>query len=164
MKLLVYAIACSLLLTTSCATLNKKTNSQAAQNSESNIPGTNSKKTTVQVTTQAPKPTQAPKTTLAPATPIREVKEKLVTENERTNDTKKYFGIVGSFSNFNNALKQQMKINAKGFTSEILKNYSGLYRISVKATDNIDEARTEIRRIRAQYPEYSDAWMLVMIK
>jgi len=144
--MLVYMIACSVLLTTSCATVNKKMKGSSAQNSESKIPGTNAKRT------------------LVPATPIREVKEKLVPTREKAPDNHKYYVIVGSFKSYSNALRQQREINAKGFRAEILKNEAGLYRISVKATDNIEEAHSEIRRIWVQFPEYSDTWMLVLIK
>jgi cell division protein FtsN len=146
MKLIVFLLVGSLLLTGSCATANKRLKDKTTQNPESHIPGTTVKRT------------------LMPAGPIREVEEKLVPNNEKAPDTHKYFVVVGSFRSYANAKKRQTAVTQKGFTSEILKNEAGLYRVSVKATDNAEEAREEVRRIWAKFPEYADTWMLVQIK
>ncbi len=146
MNIYVYILAGALLLTTSCATTNKKIRNSSAQTSESNIPGTTVKRT------------------LMPAGPIREVEEKLVPNKEKAPDNHKYFVIVGSFRSYGNAVKHQKAVRSEGFSPEVLKNEAGLYRVSVMATDNIEEAHTEVRRIWAQFPKYSDTWMLVQIK
>jgi len=52
----------------------------------------------------------------------------------------------------------------KGFSSEILKNEAGLYRVSVLATNETREAMKEIRRIRSVFPEYYDTWLLIQKK
>lgn len=96
-----------------------------------------------------------------PSTPIKEVEEKLVPNDEKITDSHKYFVIIGSFRSLENARKYQSQINKEGFVSEILKNEAGHYRISVKATDDITEARNEVRRIWANYSKYSDTWMLI---
>jgi hypothetical protein len=34
-------------------------------------------------------------------------------------------------------------------------------RVSVMATDEISDARAEVRRVWAKFPAYSDTWMLI---
>lgn len=99
--------------------------------------------------------------TLMPATPIREVEERLVPVEEKAPSPQKFFVIIGSFRDPSNAKEHQAVVKKDGFTSEILKNDAGLYRVSVMATDNVNEARNEIRRIWAKYPVYSDTWLLI---
>lgn len=147
MRTYVFLIMCSLLLSVSCATPKKTLKGGSDSKSENNIPGTNTKRTI-----------------LMPATPIKEVKEKLVPTSDKAPDNHKYFVIIGSFRSYGNAMKHQSIVSRDGFTPTILKNEAGLYRVSVKATDNADEARNEVRRIWADFPKYSDTWMLVQIK
>lgn len=99
--------------------------------------------------------------TLMPATPIKEVEEKLVTNDNKEPSPQKYFVIIGSFRDPANAKEHQNLVRKNGFTSEILRNEAGLYRVSVMATDDITAARNEVRRIWAKYPKYSDTWMLI---
>ena len=100
-------------------------------------------------------------TTLMPAGPIREVEERLVANEDKEPSTQKYFVIIGSFKDPANAKEHQALVLKNGFTSEILKNDAGLYRVSVMATDDIAAARNEVRRIWTKFPEYSDTWMLI---
>ncbi len=103
--------------------------------------------------------------TLMPATPIREVEEKLVTENNEAPDPHKYFVIIGSFRSLSNAQDHQAIIKKDGFTSSsLLKNEAGLYRVSVMATDDVTQARNEVKRIWAGFPAYSDTWLLIQLK
>ena len=99
-----------------------------------------------------------------PSVEITEVEEKLVPINEILPDSHFYFVIIGSFRNQDNAKKYQIQIFKEGFTSEILKNEAGLYRVSVMATDEIGTARDDVRRIRRIFPEYSDTWLLIQKK
>lgn len=107
---------------------------------------------------------QTVKTYLMPSAPIREVEEKLVPNNEKAPDTHKYFVIIGSFKNPENAKDHQAIVLKDGFKSEVLKNDAGLYRVSVMATDDITAARNEVRKIWAKFPAYSDTWMLISKK
>ena len=93
--------------------------------------------------------------------PIIEIEEKLVPINEMPPDPHRYFVIIGSFRVPENAAKHQSEIRKDGFTSTLLKNEEGLIRVSVLATDNIMEARSEIRRIREKFPKYFDTWLLI---
>jgi cell division protein FtsN len=99
-----------------------------------------------------------------PSIEIKEVEEKLVSIDEKLPDPHRYFVIIGSFRNPDNAKKYQGQILKKGFSSEILKNEAGLYRVSVISTDEIEPAREDIRRIWRMFPEYNDTWLLVQMK
>jgi cell division protein FtsN len=102
-------------------------------------------------------------TTLMPATPIpvKEVEEKLVPNENREPSPGKFFVIIGSFRDPENAKEHQALVGRDGFNSEVLKNDAGLYRVSVMATDDILSARNEIGRIRTKFPVYSDTWLLI---
>jgi cell division protein FtsN len=105
--------------------------------------------------------TSIKKSTLMPAGPIKEVEEKLVKNEDKDPSPQKYFVIIGSFRDPANAKEHQALVRKDGFATEVLKNDAGLYRVSVKATDDITEARNEVRRIWAKFPKYSDTWMLI---
>jgi cell division protein FtsN len=141
MKLLTYLMLGSFLFLSSCSGSNKWFSSKGKKNTEAE--GTSINKT------------------LMPAGPIKEVEEKLVPNDNKVPDSHKYFVIIGSFRSPVNARKFQSQISRDGFNSEILKNETGLYRVSVRATDDILEARNEVRRIWSRFPVYSDTWMLI---
>lgn len=107
---------------------------------------------------------QTEKEVMSPTTEIKELEEKLVPIDEKMPDTHRYFVIIGSFRNPDNAKKYQEQILKKGFSSDILKNEAGLYRVSVLSTDMIESARDDVRRIRRIYPEYDDTWLLIQKK
>jgi cell division protein FtsN len=143
MKVLTYLILISVLFLSSCSGTNKWFKSGSKRDTRTEVKGTSIKRT------------------LMPATPIKEVEEKLVPNDEKAPDSHKYFVIIGSFRNPENARKYQSQIGKDGFVSEILKNEAGHYRVSVKATDDITEARDEVRRIWEKFTKYSDTWMLI---
>jgi cell division protein FtsN len=104
------------------------------------------------------------KEVIPPIAEIKELEEKLVPIDEKLPDTHRYFVIIGSFRNPNNAEKYRGQILKKRFTSVILKNEAGLYRVSVLSTDEIETARDDVRRIRRVFPEYYDTWLLIQKK
>ena len=69
--------------------------------------------------------------------------------------------IVGSFSNVDNALKLQAKLNGMGYHSIIMKNSAGMSRVSIAGFDEEASAREELLKVREQYPEFADAWLLI---
>jgi len=142
MKVFGYFILVSVLFFSSCSGTNKLFRSSKVD-AKTKVEGTSIKKT------------------LMPATPIKEVEENLVPNNDKVTDSHKYFVIIGSFRSQANARKYQTQVEKDGFVSEILKNEAGHYRVSVKASDDITEARNEVRRIWANYSKYSDTWMLI---
>lgn len=139
MKILLYFILGSVLLSSACEEKNKRL-------TESIIPK-------IEV-----------KTIPDTASPIKEVEEKLVANNNKLPNPHRYFVIIGSFRNPDNAERYQGQILKKGFSSEILKNEDGLYRVSVMSTNETREAMNEIRRIRRVFPEYYDTWLLIQKK
>ena len=72
-----------------------------------------------------------------------------------------YYVIIGSFRNIDNARKYHADMVTKGFTSEILENEDGLYRISVGGYDEESVARSKIAGIRTTFEEHADVWLLV---
>lgn len=96
--------------------------------------------------------------------PISELEEKLIEVSATVPDDDDYFVIIGSFRNKDNAMNYQEQIAGKGFSSVLLKNEEGLYRVSVKSFFVIEKAREEIRRIREKFPEHSDTWLLIRQK
>ena len=74
---------------------------------------------------------------------------------------KRYNVIVGSFSNVDNAVKLQAKLNGMGYHSIIMKNDAGMSRVSIAGFDEEDAAREELLKVREQYPEFADAWLLI---
>lgn len=143
MKFYTYLLVVAIIFTASCAGTNKSLRNSRKQDKENAVQGTSIKRT------------------LMPATPIKEVEEKLVSNNDKDPSPQKYFVIIGSFKDPANAKEHQALVRKDGFASEILKNDAGLYRVSVMATDDITDARTEVRRIWAKFPQYSDTWMLI---
>jgi cell division septation protein DedD len=144
MRILSYLFIGAIVLTTSCNSTKTSLFGKGRKVKEESVKGTSIKTTT-----------------LMPATPIKEVEEKLVANEDKAPGPEKYFVIIGSFKDPANAKEHQTLIRKDGFASEVIKNEAGLYRVSVKATDDITAARNEVRRIWAKYPKYSDTWMLI---
>ncbi|HBH82440.1 MAG: hypothetical protein A2X05_06785 [Bacteroidetes bacterium GWE2_41_25] len=146
MKVLICVIIVTAIVSFSCAGTNKHLRKSKKSATENIVPKIEEKQIT------------------EPATEIKEVEEKLVPIDEKLPDPHRYFVIIGSFRNPDNAKKYQGQILKKGFSSEILKNEAGLYRVSVMSTDEIEFARDDVRRIRRLFPEYYDTWLLIQKK
>ena len=74
---------------------------------------------------------------------------------------KRYNVIVGSFSNVDNAVKLQAKLNGMGYHSIIMKTNAEMSRVSIAGFDEEGAAREELLKVREQYPEFADAWLLI---
>ncbi|HAF29462.1 MAG TPA: hypothetical protein DCG75_10485 [Bacteroidales bacterium] len=72
----------------------------------------------------------------------------------------KFFVIIGSFRILNNAISFNNQLQTEGFDSQILQNENGLYRVSIFAFKEINEARNKVYFIRKNYPKYYDVWLL----
>jgi cell division protein FtsN len=92
---------------------------------------------------------------------FREVEERLLPSNNTPVINNNYFVIIGSFRFPLNAEQFQQQLLAKGFNSDIIATESGLNRVSVMSTNDIQSARGELLRIRKNYPEYYDVWLLI---
>jgi len=146
MIILICALIGTALLSFSCAGTNKDLRKSKKSTTENIVPKIEEKQLS------------------EPAVEIKEVEEKLVPINEKLPDPHHYFVIIGSFRNPDNAKKYQGQILKNGFSSEILKNEAGLYRVSVMSTDEIEPAREDVRRIRRMFPKYYDTWLLIQKK
>jgi cell division protein FtsN len=92
------------------------------------------------------------------------VKEEAVTVvNASPNDISyKYYVILGSFEDLQNAKNYESQIKSKGFTSPvILKSELGYYRVAVYSSDFEKDARNRIASILEMYPEHKDVWLLI---
>lgn len=109
----------------------------------------------------------------APNTPARTIREEnlpekpVVSKEEKVTLThgdtmKKYNVIVGSFQSVDNALKLRNRLKSEGYNSIIMKNESGMYRVSIASFDEEVPARNELARVRATDLEFSDAWLLIV--
>lgn len=96
--------------------------------------------------------------------PIVEKEEKLVEVEKEPPVSNLYYVIIGSFKSRENAINYQKELKEKGFESNLLRNEEGFYRVSVKSTDEILHARSEIMSIRTNYPEHADTWLLIRKK
>jgi cell division protein FtsN len=98
---------------------------------------------------------------VAEEVPIVEREEKLVEVEKEPPVGEQYYVIIGSFRSRDNAVNYQKELKVKGFESNLLRNEEGFYRVSVKSTDEIVDARREIMSIRTRYPEHADTWLLI---
>ena len=131
----------------SCASLGRKGTSSF---SDSNSPYIKEGQST-------PKPKQ--ETTEAKVV-VREEKVKAI-ESEPDKTNYKFYVIIGSFRIIENAQNYKSQLIDEGFSPVILENENGLYRISVKASNEETIARNEIARIRNNYKQHIDVWLLI---
>ncbi len=96
--------------------------------------------------------------------PIVQKEEKLVEVEKEPPVSNRYYVIIGSFKSRENAVNYQEELKEKGFESNLLRNEEGFYRVSVKSTDEMLDARSEIMSIRTNYPEHADTWLLIRKK
>ncbi len=71
-----------------------------------------------------------------------------------------FYVIIGSFSNNDNAKKLKDQLLNKGFSPVVMQNENGMFRVSVKQTNDEAEARAMITEIRSNLPEHKDVWLL----
>jgi len=97
--------------------------------------------------------------------PLREERFTFAQETDRqAQDLNQYFVILGSFRSVENANRFMDALIAQGFQPVILISESGLHRVSIDSFTNETVARTRVQRIRNNYPEYKDAWLLIRKK
>ncbi|MGL5681822.1 MAG: SPOR domain-containing protein [Marinifilaceae bacterium] len=117
--------------------------------------------------TQQPKPTPVVQQTtieIEKETPRKD--EKVVIRQEEVTLTQgaeimQYCVIVGSFINDSNAINLRASLVQKGYTdSNIMQNRQGMYRVSVACSNSESAARSLLSKIRSNYPEFKDAWLL----
>ena len=73
----------------------------------------------------------------------------------------RYCIIVGSFIYRQNAINLRSDLMRRGFLGcSIMQNSEGMYRVSAVCDDTHADAARELIRIRRQYPQFRDAWLL----
>ena len=90
---------------------------------------------------------------------VRSESVKPVDQNDKT--LYRFYVIIGSFRNVDNARRFNADLIGKGFSPSILENEEGLFRISVGGYNAENAARAKIAEIRAKYSEHRDVWLLV---
>lgn len=91
-------------------------------------------------------------------------------KQEKVSDTPgkigmEYYVIVGSFKSKQKAETLKNRLIGMGFKqSVLLLNEQGMYRVSVASLDNHTACWEEVCRIRKEYPQFSDAWELIVEK
>lgn len=158
MRIKISILIITVLFAWSCASSKKNKQSGENQNIEDYIPGTTARKTLMP---SSPVEENKPAALAETEKEVQGIEKKLVSDDESKISPEKYFVIVGSFREPANARKRQSELEREGLRSEILKTEEGLYRISILATDDVNEARSEVRRIWLMFPQYSDTWMLI---
>jgi len=89
------------------------------------------------------------------------VRTESVTPVEPERTLYRFYVIIGSFRDFNNARQYNMDLIRKGFSPEVLESEHGLFRVSVGGFNVESAARARIAEIRTRYAEHRDVWLLV---
>lgn len=102
-------------------------------------------------------------TTTAKASNVAPKEERVTAAKGEASDlgSKRFYIILGSFSDINNAQSCKKQLMSEGFFPGILVNESQHYRVSVDSYDDETMARTRISDIRQKFPNHNDVWLLV---
>lgn len=92
---------------------------------------------------------------------VRSEKFTLSSEDQASYGNKNYFLIVGSFSSNENAGRFKQELMGQGFRPIILHSETGYYRVCIDSFSDEAAARSRVQKIRADYPKYSDSWLLI---
>lgn len=94
--------------------------------------------------------------------PVREERFTFAQEHDRrAHDTNQFFVIMGSFRSAENANRFKQQLEELGFEPMILVSETGLHRVSVDSFADEAVARIRVTRIRNNYPDFKDAWLLI---
>jgi len=101
--------------------------------------------------------------TLLDSTELNNNSETAFTEDDKgnltpqTGETKgsKYYVVVGSFKNYDNAVKLQKKFEGLGYTVEILPNTTTYNRVSVSSFTDKPSAVTDVKSLRTKHNDAS---------
>jgi len=91
---------------------------------------------------------------------MRSEKFTMNSEDVAAYGNKKYYVIVGSFSNNENAGKFKGELIQQGFKPIILHSETGYFRVCVDSFNDEAAARSRVQNIRTQHPKYADSWLL----
>ncbi|WP_066631168.1 SPOR domain-containing protein [Labilibacter marinus] len=94
---------------------------------------------------------------------VKEEKVKVIESEDHV--AHKYYVIIGSFKVLSNAKNYKSSLSEEGFTNPtILENENGLYRVSIAAYNDENDARTKVGSIRTKYEKYNDTWLLIRLQ
>jgi len=95
--------------------------------------------------------------------PVTLKKERVTAANGESADfgLKRFYIIMGSFREYNNALNFKNQLINEDYSAGILVNENGLYRVSIESYDDETIARSRISDIRKIFPIYRAVWLLV---
>ena len=82
-------------------------------------------------------------------------------EDQASYGNQSFFVIVGSFSSNDNANRFKKDLMTQGFSPIILHSETGYYRVCVDSYTEEAAARSRVRQIRTDYPQYADSWLLI---
>jgi cell division protein FtsN len=92
---------------------------------------------------------------------VVKTEEVSVAENEdQSKEGYAFYIIIGSFSVPENAEKYKTQLIDKGFSPVLLNSETGFMRVAVEQTNSENDARGVVMKIRKEYPEHSDVWLL----
>ncbi len=130
------------------------------------LPSCKSKKMTTAVPVSEPvvqevvtPPAAQPEPAAIADIPVRSERFTFDRVDDHTNH--RYFVIVGSYSNPDNANRARTILVNQGFNPIILKSETGMNRVCVNSYANEYDARVRVAQIRSTFPEYHDAWLLI---
>ena len=83
----------------------------------------------------------------------------LYSEKTKIGNNYNYYIIIGSFSNKENAEKQKVRVNNKGYTSKIIRSDFDHYKVSIFSSLNKQEALDSLNKIKL-LDEFKEAWLL----
>ncbi|MFA5328509.1 MAG: SPOR domain-containing protein [Prolixibacteraceae bacterium] len=92
---------------------------------------------------------------------VRSEKFTLSSEDQASYGNKNYFLIVGSFSSNENAGRFKQELMQQGFKPIILHSETGYFRVCIDSFSDEAAARSQVQKIRTDYPKYSDSWLLI---
>lgn len=81
-------------------------------------------------------------------------------EDAAANGDKTYFVILGSYSKKENSEKAKSILVSQGFKPYTLVSETGNFRVCVNAFKLETQARQCVLKIRTDFPQYTDAWLL----
>jgi len=96
--------------------------------------------------------------------PVREERvslELIEKEDIESHEENQFFVIVGSFEYKENAEQFIRQINEQGFDAFMLLTDFGFHRVSVNSFEKEADARESVQKIRSNYEEYNDTWLLI---
>jgi cell division septation protein DedD len=113
-----------------------------------------------------PQPSAAvttPQSASAPATgEVTSRSERVSLADGESNPLQNFNIIVGSFSVYNNALNLKSRLTAQGYNPTLLKNEQGMFRVCIMGFNEEAPARSQVGTIKNRFPEFSDAWLLIV--